>query len=78
MVNFHVMKIFSENIEILENLPAQTEIFPCIDKNFSRMLTYMVIFNIKYAVTAVKWSKRLQAMPRVFGSNPAENFKLQY
>jgi hypothetical protein len=27
MVNFNVMEIFPENIEVLENLHAQTEIF---------------------------------------------------
>jgi hypothetical protein len=27
MVKFHFMEIFPENLEVLENLPAKTEIF---------------------------------------------------
>jgi preprotein translocase subunit SecB len=50
MVKFQVMEIFPENMEVLENLPA--------NGNFPRIMANMVQFNELYQVTAVKWSKR--------------------
>jgi hypothetical protein len=40
MVNFQVMKIFPEDIEVLENLPAKTEIFHVSMKTIKAVASY--------------------------------------